>query len=95
MTVPVAAGKRIMIMLWKLKTLLAVSQWPPCSGSRRQKWLSYSCVVHFDAEKYESEVCARLQGYEAVKLPQNVQTNFLPSLFSQYVPELNTFKSLC
>lgn len=66
---PVTAGKRIMIMFWKLKTLLAVSQWPTRSGSPRQKRLSYSCVLHFDAQKYESEECARLQGYETVKIP--------------------------
>lgn len=86
------AGKWIMIMLWKLKTLLSASQWPTCSGSPRQKWLSYSCVLHFDAQKYESEKCARLQGCEAVKLPQGAQPKISPIPVLSVLTRIKYFK---
>ena len=78
----VTAGKWIVIMLWKLKTVLAVTQWPTCSGSPRQKWLSYSFVLRFDVQKYELEECERLRDMRQRNSPREHNQNFLSSLFS-------------
>lgn len=57
MAVSMTAGKQITVVLWKLKTLLAVSQWPTCSGSPRQKHLSYSCLPLWCRETWTWRVC--------------------------------------
>lgn len=70
------AGKRIMIILWNLKTLLPVSGQPvqAVQGRNGCPTVVFSILVH----RNMNPKSARLQGYEEVKFPQGAQPKFSP-----------------